>query len=736
MYPARLFRSGDSIRSNGGQSDSKSDGKATRSALSDEFSAPQENKAPHPSLLTRGMKIFIQSPYDCVLATKPTLSDSLAWLKDHQKYEEAWNLLDRHPDAATGKQENLSDSTPSTPTKGAGSLQEFFEDDTSQATTTEGGNFNSQAEKEKRHVGEKWIRQLITIEEWSKAGELCSKVLGASASWEHWVWVFAEAKKFDDMAPYIPTTQMRPPISSTVYEVMLGHYISHDRTRLRDLLARWPPELYDVGSIITAIEGKLKIGNISETSVEDGKQGRDWRILMDCLAKLYLDNGRARDALKCYIKIQDAESALALIGSHHLVDALSDDIPGLILLRISKDQQKNASLSELEELSREPIRLLISEAHHGIVQPDAVISQLSKDSLKPFLFFYLRDLWNGELPSTPTKASHAVAAHLATEGRALVNDHADKALYIFAEYDRSLLFNFLKSSQSYDLSKASALCEEKAFIPEHVYILAKEGRIRQALFVIIEKLGDVSQAIAFAKEQDDKELWNDLLEYSMNKPTFVRALLEEVGTSIDPIDLVRRIPEGLEIEGLRQSLSRMIKEYELQDSISDGVARVLRGEVATSMNILRDGQKRGIKFDVVSGVVPVKQDGEMDAKKQQALRAKPGYCSGCGDLFFEDGNNRTVQDQFICDNFANSRAEKQPLIAFPCAHAFHLACLMTYSTDIRVDTTTIAPYEEERETWERVKDQDRGVGPKVRHAKKLRLGVRNGCPVTPAGHRA
>ncbi len=66
----------------------------------------------------------------------------------------------------------------------------------------------------------------------------------------------------------------------------------------------------------------------------------------------------------------------------------------------------------------------------------------------------------------------------------------------------------------------------------------------------------------------------------MDKPRFIRGLLEEVGTAINPIALVRRIPKGLEIQGLRDGLRRMIKEYEIQDSISEGVARVLRGEVS------------------------------------------------------------------------------------------------------------------------------------------------------------
>lgn len=138
---------------------------------------------------------------------------------------------------------------------------------------------------------------------------------------------------------------------------------------------------------------------------------------------------------------------------------------------------------------------------------------------------------------------------------------------------------FLKSSQSYTLDFASRICEQRNYIPELVYLLSKEGRTAQALRLIIDSLNDVSQAIAFAKEQNDASLWDDLLDYSMNKPRFIRGLLEEVGTSIDPLKLVKRIPLGLEIEGLREGLGRMLREYEVQESICEGVARVLRGKL-------------------------------------------------------------------------------------------------------------------------------------------------------------
>ena len=641
MYPARLFSSSVSVHSGGSPGSSVK--AASDADTKGNLTSAQISEIPNPATLAHGMKIFIHSPYDCVIATKPSLSDHLAWLDEHGLYEDAWNLLDRNPEAARSQPDTASESASSTPTKTQGSLVDFFADDSSQTTVSGQQNPNWQAEKEKRRIGDQWVQQLISKEDWSKAGRICGQVLGTSSSWEHWVWVFAQANKYEEITPFIPTSQLHPPLPSVVYELMLGHYVQTDRLRLGELLERWPPELFDAGVVIEAIESKLKAGDVREDSAETEQ---DWRILMDGLAKLYLANGQPRKALSCYIRLQDGDATMSLIAEYHLVSAVSDDIPGFILLRVSKSQQKSAPLSELSTATLEPIRLLVAEAHHGLVQPEIVLQQLNKryGMPNPFLFFYFRALWTGDTPQDSQETSTPKAATeerlLAIEGKTLVSDHADTAVRLFAEYDRQLLMEFLKSSQSYDLALASKLCEERKFIPELVHLLSKEGRTAKALRLIIDSLNDVSQAISFAKEQNDASLWDDLLDYSMNKPRFIRGLLEEVGTSIDPLKLVKRIPLGLEIEGLREGLGRMLREYEVHESISEGVARVLRGEVNAAMQQRGRGQRMGIRFDIATHhheEPPSQQDGHKPKSTQSPKKMRPGYCAGCGERITEHG---------------------------------------------------------------------------------------------------
>lgn len=248
------------------------------------------------------------------------------------------------------------------------------------------------------------------------------------------------------------------------------------------------------------------------------------------------------------------------------------------------------------------------------------------------------------------------------------------------------------------------------------------------MFLIIDRLADVSQAISFAKEQNDDDLWNDLLDYSMDKPRFIRGLLEEVGTAINPITLVRRIPEGLEIEGLREGLSRMIKEHEIQHSISSGVAKVLRGEVAMAQNTLRAGQRKAVKFDVVqkpedhldveASDVPSKIPGEplaetakeftVEAAKSSTPNPQPGHCVGCKEPF--------------------SDHETETLVGFACGHVFHLSHLLSFGGgEERPDTPPDDDgYDDgEDEEW---RSSKRSVGAKVTHARLLRDRIA-GCPV-------
>ncbi|CCX12021.1 Similar to Vacuolar protein sorting-associated protein 41 homolog; acc. no. Q5KU39 [Pyronema omphalodes CBS 100304] len=703
LAPTQLFNSGaQSIRSfgTGSRRDSiaasgfSSATAALRGARAKEVTWGEDEK---------GTKIYITSPYDVVFATERSQKDHLSWMLDRKKYADAWHLIDKHPEVVDPDTTSLS-MYDEEERKVIVHLDDDYDSDSTVTSSVRQRSVKryTVAEKEKRRIGELWLRDLIDAGEWKRAGEVCGQVLGLSSRWEYWVWVFEAAKKIEEITNYIPTTQLSPPLPSVIYEIVLAYYLNHDRRRFRELLLEiWKPEgshtLYDARTLVDTII--LKIENRED---EIHKGDTDWRLLQECLARLYMVLREPRNALRRYMILKDADEAFRLIRDYRLVDTVKDDIASLIMLRVTDKQLAIAPIKELEKATYEAISLLINESDRGILSPKQVVEQLSSDKIvagRLFLYFYLRRLWKNQHDQMFTTTGGALA------------EFEDLMVELFAEYDRPLLMEFLKDSHNYSLEKASAVCERRNYIPELVHLLSKTGQTKRALFLIIDKLADVTQAISFAKQQDDPDLWNDLLDYSMDKPKFIRGLLENVGTAIDPITLVRRIPAGLQIEGLKEALAKILKEYAVQWSICDGVAKAMTSEVARGMESLRHGQRRGVKFQVGEiAPLPVTPDNieialERAMETERVNSANPNEVCG------------------ICEKrFSGHNGKQRTLVAFACGHVFHLHCISR--------PVTAADEEDDEHEEEIVQSgYGRSVGAKVTRAALLGEKVKKGCSV-------
>jgi hypothetical protein len=430
---------------------------------------------------------------------------------------------------------------------------------------------------------------------------------------------------------------------------------------------------------------------------------------------------------------------MRLIRDNHLADAVTDDVPSFIALRVPEAQVHRMTVPELDEATSEAITLLVEEAQRGLIKPEVVVRQLEKKDLNLYLYFYLRGLWR------------VYREHQIDETICLVDDFADLAVRLFAMYDdRALLMDLLKVSTSYTFEKAVQECESHNYVPELVHLYSVTGDMKRALYLIIDRLGDVSHAIAFAKDQDDPDLWEDLLNYSMDKPRFIRGLLEEVGTAINPITLVRKIPEGLEIPGLREGLKHIMKEHEIQYSISSGVARVLRSEVAAAQNMLRMGQRKGVRFEVsvktgehvdievkdVPTLAPNAKPATSAATSGAATPTVPDIVepatahtvmAGIKPPQQPDHDHRAAQAGHcaICHE-PFTEWETETLIGFACGHVYHVGHLLEWlHPDQDVDPSVVG-YGSGDE------DRSRGgrfVGSKVMHARLLRDKAQAGCPV-------
>lgn len=152
-------------------------------------------------------------------------------------------------------------------------------------------------------VGRIAIRDDIETEhpigEFTKAARLCPKVCGQNVKlWEDWIFIFVQKGQInvgtctfhvfnsaDDptqaIIPYIPTEN--PKLGRLVYEMILAHFLGHDREALLKTIKTWPKDIYDIPSVIVALESEL---DKAPSSSKVASSGPDAPILMECLAEL------------------------------------------------------------------------------------------------------------------------------------------------------------------------------------------------------------------------------------------------------------------------------------------------------------------------------------------------------------------------------------------------------------------------------------------------------------------
>jgi hypothetical protein len=70
-------------------------------------------------------------------------------------------------------------------------------------------------------------------------------------------------------------------------------------------------------------------------------------------------------------------------------------------------------------------------------------------------------------------------------------------------------------------------------------------------------------------------------------------LLENVGAEIDPIRLIRRIKNGLEIPGLKPALIKILHDFNLQISLLEGCQAILYGDSSDLAKRLHRDQATG-----------------------------------------------------------------------------------------------------------------------------------------------
>ena len=382
-------------------------------------------------------------------------------------------------------------------------------------------------------IGQSIIMFYIEAKEYQIASEWCQKVLKDDlALWEKWIFVFGEAKQAKILSNAVPVDEVKC-LSPLVYEMILNEYLNDKNfDGMHGLILIWPSSVYTIKNVISSLETVL-VGIPCDTP----EMQKVYLILVDL-------NRFARNwdrtiyySLLLGIEEQDLE-----IEKHQAFSLFHDN--AFILIQYAWNvviQKEFDPIAQIRKcVSSKMLSLMVSSIDY--LAPAQAVEALSSNP--KFLHIYLNALY--------LKDQY--------EGAAFHDLQVD----LFAEYDQPQLLSFLKSASAITFTKAYEICETRDLVPEMMYLLGKMGDNRKALFLIIERLGDVEKAIEFAKDQNDSSLWTEFLKYAMDKPPFIVGLLKKAGGYINPLLVIERIPMKLEIDGLKDAIIQIMSDCSVQ----------------------------------------------------------------------------------------------------------------------------------------------------------------------------
>ncbi|XP_030059835.1 vacuolar protein sorting-associated protein 41 homolog [Microcaecilia unicolor] len=397
----------------------------------------------------------------------------------------------------------------------------------------------------KRHkvldIGLSYITHLVEKGDCELAARKCQKILGKNMKlWEDEVYRFKKIGQLKAISQYLPRGDLR--LRPAIYEMILDEFLKSDYEGFSTLIREWPGDLYNNMTIVQAVLDHLK---------KDPQN----RTLLKTLAELYTYDQRYDKALEIYLTLRHKD-VFQLIHKHNLFSSIRDKI--VLLMEFDAEKAVDMLLDNEDKISTEKV---VEELEN---RPELQHLYLHK--------LFKRDHHKGQ-------------------------KFHEKQISLYAEYDRPNLLPFLRDSTHCPLEKALEICQQRNFVEETVFLLSRMGNSRRALQMIMEELHNVDKAIEFAKEQDDAELWEDLILYSIDKPPFITGLLNNIGTHVDPILLIHRIKEGMEIPNLRDSLVKILQDYNLQILLREGCKKILVSDSLSLLKKMHRTQMRGVLVD-------------------------------------------------------------------------------------------------------------------------------------------
>ncbi|AET40274.1 Vps41p Ecym_5534 [Eremothecium cymbalariae DBVPG len=434
-------------------------------------------------------------------------------------------------------------------------------------------------EVDRLKTGLKCIEQLINDNNWTEAGNIMNLIFSSIEwnaiddpafkdfsidGWQNMIGRFLETNHVDIVAPFLPQD---PKLKPEIYDKVLKYYLENNNyEKFSHYLQSWPIDFYSSVEFEELLEEKCQY-----------KEELD-RKFCEFLCYLYLEEKKYMLAVNHLIKLKDPK-ALDILIRQNILATFMDRLLEIVLLPF------NGNISEIENLSLEEVKITFSKSVQLLIQNRNSIQtnkllHLFTPKLEPILFLYLEQLSSVE--------------------PILVAPHETKLVELYSKYEPSKLLEFLKRNTGYDIERAIEVCESKGVhYQELIYLWGKIGETKKALSLIIDKLNDPSLAISFVIDSNDSDLWEFLVSYSLDKPNFIKSLLEhrdEYGEK--SLEVMKKVPAETEIDDdMKQILRNITKDNWLSLRVNKGVLKIIDDETKEVAHEFLKIRRLGKLFD-------------------------------------------------------------------------------------------------------------------------------------------
>jgi len=356
----------------------------------------------------------------------------------------------------------------------------------------------------------------------------------------------------------------------------LNEHLRQDHESFLALVNDWDSSNYDVSAVVSSVKKELK------SNPEDV-------YLLKALAKLYDFQKLYSEEIDVYLKLKGGP-VFKIIKEHKLFSIIGD------------------RLTYLFAFNEEETVALLVEAKEQI-SPEVVMAQL--DQYPKFQLAYLDALVSSDYNQVPM--------------------YHGKIVELYANYKKDKLLPFLQMSNSYNLEDALSVCHKVRMYNEEAFILERMGSSHEALNVLVDKVKNMKAAVDLVQRQDDDDLKRTLIEKSLHDPLLLSELLENIGSLVDPIVIIKNIPDNMEIPRLSEHLVKLMSDHSLQMSLYEGCNTILRTDCVELFDTLVARKRRAFSVSATA------------------------RCATCNGL--------------LC------RQKHDDVVVFGCSHAYHRSCL-------------------------------------------------------------